>query len=255
MPAAAPPLIRFEATAPNELWQLDALGPRPLRQGQVRCLTLLDDHSRYALALQAIPDQTLTTIQRVLTDCFERYGLPEAFLTDNGPPWGSSRPATYTQFEVWLLRYGVQVRHGRPLHPQTQGKVERLHKTITLEVFQGPRLRDVAAAQAAFDAWRDIYNHDRPHEALGLACPSSRYQRSPRLWSATPPPLEYADDAQVCIVSAKGVMRFQHQQLYVGEAFQGLPVGLLPTATDGVFRLLFGAETLRTIDLRTETSA
>ena len=246
---------RFEAAAPNDLWQLDFLGPRPLQQGQVRALTLLDDHARYALTLAAVPDQTFPTVQRVLTGCFERYGLPEAILTDNGPPWGSSRPETHTQFEIWLWRYGVAVRHGRPGHPQTPGKVERLHRTIGLEVFQGPRLRDVAAAQAAFDAWRDGYNHDRPHDALGLACPASRYQRSPQVWTPDPPPIVYADDAEVRMVSAKGVITYANRRLYVGEAFRGLPVGLIPTATDGVLRLQFCTQTLRTIDLRTETSA
>jgi hypothetical protein len=138
---------------------------------------------------------------------------------------------------------------------QTQGKVERLHKTIALEVFTGPRLRDVAAAQSAFDAWRDTYNHDRPHEALGLRCPASRYARSAHVWSAEPPPIDYADEVIVRHVAPSGAIALAGRTIYVGEAFQGLPVGLIPTATDGVFRLQFCAETLRTIDLRTETSS
>jgi transposase InsO family protein len=252
--AATTPLTRFEAKDPNELWQLDFRGPRPLCHGQVRPLTLLDDHSRFALELQAVPDQTLATVQRVLSGCFERFGLPDALLTDNGPPWGSSRPDTRTQFEVWLWRYGVQVLHGRPYHPQTQGKVERLHKTIALEVFTGPRLGDVAAAQSAFDSWRDTYNHDRPHDALGLACPASRYARSARRWSAVPPPIEYAEDVIVRHVAPSGAIALEGRTIYVGEAFRGLPVGLISTATDGVFRLQFCAETLRTVDLSTGTS-
>lgn len=244
------PVTRFEADAPNDRWQLDFMGSRPLRSGKVIPLTLLDDHSRFALRLEAVPDQTRPTVQAVLTACFERYGLPWELLTDNGPPWGSSHPATRTQLEVWLMQLGITVTHGRPRHPQTQGKVERFHRTVQTDVFAGPPFADRAAAQTALDGFRQTYNHDRPHEALGLQPPDRHYQRSPRVWTGTLPPIEYADDAVVRLVTPKGIIRFQGRAISVGEAFQGLPVGVLPTATDGIYRLQFCAQTLRTVDLR-----
>jgi transposase InsO family protein len=248
-------VTRFEADAPNDRWQLDFMGPRPLVHGRVLPLTLLDDHSRFALCLEAVPDQTRPTVQAMLTACFERYGLPGELLTDNGPPWGSSHPATRTRLEVWLMQLGITVSHGRPLHPQTQGKIERFHRTIQTEVFTGPLLPDRAAAQTAFDAFRQTYNHDRPHEALGLRPPDSRYQRSLRVWTGTLPPLAYADDAVVRIVTPKGIIRFNGRSITVGEAFQQLPVGLIPTATDGVFRLLFANQLLHLVDLRQPNGA
>jgi len=244
------PVTRFEAETPNDRWQLDFMGPRPLRTGRVIPLTLLDDHSRYALGLEAVPAQTRATVQAVLAACFERYGLPSEILTDNGPPWGSSHPRTRTQLEVWLMQLGITVTYGRPLHPQTQGKIERFHRTIQLEVFAGPLWPDRPAAQSAFDAFRHSSNHDRPHEALDLQPPDRRYQRSSRVWTGELPPLEYADDALVRIVTPKGIIRVYGHTLYVGEAFQRLPVGLIPTATDGVYRLLFANQQLRTVDLR-----
>ena len=118
--------LRFEHEAPNDLWQMDFKGDFAV--GRRRCypLTMLDDHSRFALAVLACPQITTEIARPLLTTVFRRYGLPRRITCDNGPPWGSSN-SKYTKLGVWLLRLGIAVSHSRPHHPQTQGKDERFH--------------------------------------------------------------------------------------------------------------------------------
>src|SRR5680860_719256 len=160
---------------------MDYMGHRDLVvAGRVHPLTILDDHSRVLLSLTACPHERLEPVWLLLHACFARYGLPRALLTDNGPPWGSSVGRGITRIEARLLRLGIELWHGRPFHPQTQGKVERIHGTISVDVFGTRTFRDLVAAQRAFDTFRDIYNLERPLEALDYAVPMSRMQPSPR---------------------------------------------------------------------------
>jgi transposase InsO family protein len=119
------PFKRFERSAPNELWQMHVKGHFAIDQGRCHPLTVLDDHSRYSLGLIACADQTDATVRAHLTALFRRYGLPDAILADNGSPWGGSGAQGYTAFEVWLLRLGIPLHHGRPYHPQIQGLLWR----------------------------------------------------------------------------------------------------------------------------------
>ena len=132
------------------------------------------------------------------------------------------------------MRLGIQVSHGRPYHPQTQGKEERFHRTLNVELLQGRRFADWATCQAAFDRWRGVYNTERPHQALDLATPISRYTPSPRSFPETLPPIEYGDGDHIRKVGAEGRISFKGQVFKVGRALQGYPVALRPTATDGV---------------------
>lgn len=244
------PVIRFEADAPNHRWQMDFKGWTATRTGRLVPLTILDESSRFLLLLEHMPSTTFAAVQAVLTDGFRRYGLPWQLLADNGPPWGTSRPRTLTRMDVWLLRLGIRPLHGRPWHPQTQGKIERLHKTLTSDVLTQP-FDSPQQAQKALDAFRLVYNHERPHTALGFRPPADRYVLSPRPFPERLPRIAYDEDAQVRQVSAKGTIRYQHRVLFLSEALQGLPVGLYPTLVDGVVRIQFCHRTLTTVDLRT----
>ena len=241
---------RFEHPAPNDLWQLDFMGHLPLGTARLHPLTLLDDHSRYALGLFACATERLAVVQAHLTACFRQFGLPAALLTDNGPPWGSSGNGGITAFEAWLLRLGIRVVHGRAYHPQTQGKVERLHGTIAAEVTRFRPLPDLAAAQHAFDRFRACYNHERPHEALDYAVPASRYRSSPRPFPAALPEIVYGPDDTVRLVRDQGAISFRNRSHFVSRGLIGLPVAVRPTATDGLFRVVFCAQPVATIDLR-----
>jgi transposase InsO family protein len=243
------PMQRFVRAAPNELWQMDFMGHFPLSGGE-RChpLTVLDDHSRYLLGLGACGDEQGGTVQTRLLRIFARCGLPEAILCDNGAPWGASA-GEYTTLGVWLLRLGIRVLHGRPHHPQTQGKDERFHRTLRADLLARGDWCDLDQTQRRFDAYRRLYNHDRPHEALGLDVPASRYQPSVRPLPARLPLATYEPGVAVRPVKSKGEITFHSRFYYVGRAFTGLPVALRPTASDGEYRVCYAAFTLGRIDL------
>lgn len=218
---------RFEEAAPNALWQMDFKGHFPLSRGRCHPLTVLDDHSRFCICLTACPDEQGTTVRKHLTAAFQRYGLPERMLMDNGGPWGSAGQGLHTRFTAWLIRLGVTVSHARPLHPQTQGKDERFHRTLKLEVInRRPVWHDNPEVQVAFDSWRPEYNFERPHEALGYEVPAARYAPSPRPFAAVLPPIEYDSDFQVRRVQEDGKIKLKSRRFFVGKAFAREPVGL-----------------------------
>ena len=241
---------RFERQAPNQLWQMDFKGHFPLSTGRCHPLTVLDDHSRFALGLEACPDETAKTVQQRLTTIFRCYGLPDRMVMDNGSPWGSDEDHHYTPLTVWLLRLGIAVSHGRPYHPQTQGKDDRFHRTLKAEVLQGRAFADLTQCQRTFDPWRTLYNLERPHEALGMAVPASRYQVSSRSFPETLPPVEYGPDDLVRRAGDRGRISVFGRDFKVGRAFKGLPVALRPTADDGTFNVFFMTYNIAQINLR-----
>ena len=169
---------------------------------------------------------------------------------DNGPPWGFDQDHPYTLLTVWLLRLGISVSHGRPYHPQTQGKDERFHRTIAAEVLQGRNFTDLPHCQKAFDHWRDIYNLERPHEALDLLTPASKYEVSDRPFPETLPDLEYGPGDLVRRVHEKGRISVFGRIFKIGKAFRGMKVALRPTATDGVWDVFFSIHAIAQLDLR-----
>jgi transposase InsO family protein len=244
------PYQRFEMEQPNQLWQMDFKGYRSLINGaSCHPLTVLDDCSRYLLTLAACQDETRQTVENCLTLAFKEYGLPERMLMDNGHPWGCTLEG-YTMLGVWLIRLGIKVSHGRPRHPQTQGKDERIHRTMDVELLNRRRLETMADYEQAFREWRHIYNHERPHESLGFATPGERYQRSPRELPLILPPICYDRDYIVRKVDAFGQISFKGKAFRIGKAFDKLPVGLRPTDEDGVFEVFFCHQKIIQIDLR-----
>ena len=242
---------RFEHPEPNALWQLDFMGHLPMVTGRLHPLMLLDDHSRFALGTWACANERRETVQDALTTTFRRYGLPTALLTDNGSPWGASGAGGITRLEAWLIRLGIRIRHGQPYHPQTQGKVERLHRTLATDVTNTQHFVDLAAAQRAFDRWRATYNRERPHEALAGAPPASRYTPSPIPFPEVFPPIEYDADDAVRIVQRDGTISFHGRDFPVGKGMAGLPVAVRPTPEDGVMTIHFCHQCLKSIDLNT----
>ncbi len=241
---------RFEHPRPNDLWQMDFKGHFPTGDGRCHPLTIIDDHSRFALGLQACADERTQTVQERLRAIFRVYGLPHRLLMDNGSPWGSDTAHPRTPLTVWLLRLGVRVSHGRPYHPQTQGKGERFHRTLKAEVLQGRHFADLSACQEAFDRWRTVYNTERPHQALGLEVPISRYAPSPRCFPETLPPIEYGDGDLVRKVGDEGKVNFKGRTFKVGRALRGYPVALRPAASDGVWSVWFMTHPIAQVDLR-----
>lgn len=245
------PWQRFEREAPNELWQMDFKGHFAL-EDERRChpLTLLDDHSRFNLGLRACADQQTRTVQQELVRIFSAYGLPEAILADNGPPWGSAGSQTrYTPLSVWLVRLGIRLLHGRPYHPQTQGKEERFHRTLAAEALRDFRAPSYAHCQERFDCFRACYNHERPHEAIGMQVPAERYTCSPRRMPERLPPIEYPAGIRVRTVQVDGRISFRGGSYRVPKAFAGLPVAVQETGTEGEFSVFFCQQPIATLDL------
>jgi transposase InsO family protein len=241
---------RFEAKAPNRLWQMDFKGPIATQAGPCYALTVLDDHSRYNLCLGICPDQRRETVQTQLTQAFQRYGLPDCLLSDNGPPWGSGYAGQpFTKLAAWLIRHGVAVSHGRPYHPQTQGKDERFHLTLSLELLKPrPVWHEPVELAVAAQAWRDEYNHRRPHEALGNEPPASRYTPSPRAYCELLQPIDYPPADLKRIVQQQGSISFRGREYLVSRAFAGEPVALRAIA-DGVWDVYYCFQRVSHIDL------
>jgi transposase InsO family protein len=242
---------RFEKEAPNRLWQMDFKGWVTLGNG-MRChpLTMVDDHSRYALCLAACANEQSATVQDRLEATFRRYGLPDAMFVDNGTPWGDASGERWTRLGVWLLKLGVGVIHSRPYHPQSRGKNERFHRTLKAEVFAFRRLRDLAETQAAFDQWRGIYNLERPHQALGQEVPASRYRPSLRTMPDRLPTIEYdAHEIVRRVGTTKAYVSFKGRLWKVPQAFQGERLAIRPLSTDGRYGIYFAAHQIADIDL------
>jgi len=242
---------RFEKAAPNLLWQMDFKGHVALADGS-RChpLTVIDDHSRYDVGLEACADEQGSTVQNRLQRIFRRYGLPEAFFVDNGGPWGDSSGQCWTKLAVWLLKLGIDVLHSRPYHPQSRGKNERFHRTLKAEVFAFQRFHTLAEVQRAFDAWRVIYNFERPHEALDQEVPSSRYRPSSRAMPDRLPQPDYDEREVVRTVgTTKAYISFKGRHCKLPQAFCGERVAVRSLASDGQYGVFFGAHQIASIDL------
>jgi transposase InsO family protein len=248
-------LQRFEAPAPNLLWQIDFMGAFPLYQDRCFTLTVLDDHSRFSLNLSACANQQYETVRGHLQTTFRCYGLPYRILADNGGPWGSCGNDGYTQLAVWFIRLGISLSHSRVCHPQTLGKDERFHRTLQHELISRRSFSDLADCQNHYDRWRTVYNCERPHEALRLEVPASRYQPSLREFPESLPPIEYANTDIVRKVDPNGTISFHNRSFKIGRGLGGSPVAVRPTTTDGVFNVFFCHEQVDQIDLNNHLSS
>lgn len=241
---------RFEHPQPNDLSQIDFMGHFAVGKHRCHALTMVDDHARYAQLLAACTDERTETVQSHLISVFRKFGLPWAMNMDNGNPWGNPTGDPYTKLTVWLIRLGIRISHSRPMHPQTNGKVERFHQTLRGELVSHQTFVDLLEVQRAFDRWRVIYNHERPHEALELEVPASRYRPSPRTYPETLPPIEYGPADRVERVRGNGMLYVWNRDFYISQAFAKQEVALRPTLEDGVWDLYYCARRITTIDRR-----
>jgi len=242
--------MRFEHAKPNQLWQMDFKGQFWISSGQCHPLTVLDDHSRYSLDIRACANQQAVTVKTSLINIFREYGLPERMTMDNGSPWGSpSEKNGYTGLEVWLIRLGIYVSHSRPFHPQTQGKDERFHRSLKAELLRGKSFANLESIQKEFDEWRWCYNHERPHEALKLNSPASRYQVSSRKYPESLPVIAYDIGSEVRRVAANGEMNYKGEKYYISESMKGLPVKIVESNRCGILNVYLDRQKVKEIDL------
>jgi transposase InsO family protein len=233
----SPGLSRFEREDPNELWQMDFKGLKYPKL-PYEALSVIDDASRFCLALAAVPDQTTESVWSALWEAFGQYGLPDCILCNNGPAFRAGAGRLPGTLAVRLLKLGVAMAHGRPFHPQTQGKVERFHGTLAREL--GAALRQPARELAApvYQAFRDRYNWERPHEAIGLRVPGCIYRPSARLRPERLPKHELPPGAISRSVDSWGNCGFRSRRYKVGRGFAGERVELREQH-DGAFQVFF----------------
>ena len=241
-----PALRRFTAPHPNALWQMDFKGAYPVAPGAwCHPLSVLDDHSRFAVGLTALPSQQGTGVRAALVETFQQYGVPDRLLVDHGTPWWHRRSAQgLTQLTVFLIQQGITLRFSGVRHPQTQGKVERFHRTLGRRLRQWGVPTQLPAFAAAFTRFRQEYNYVRPHASLGQQPPSTHYHPSARPYLAVPPDWRYPAAMSTCAVECLGHIRVAHRRVFVSEALAGHTVGYLelPDRWLVAFRHLWIAE-------------
>lgn len=243
-PPAAEPPRRFERSAPNQLWQLDFKGAVEVDRRPVEPLTILDDHSRYLLYLRPCPDKSYASVRAALWEVFGDVGLPEAILCDNAFA-ARNLEVGLSSFDAWLIRLGVRPLHGRPYHPQTQGKVERLHGTLEAEVYPRARRDRLEHFAADLEAWRPVYNGVRPHEACGDEPPCCRWHASPRRRPARVPEVSYPEGSELRTVAACGSVRYRRSRIRVGSGLAGERVRLVEAA--GQLEVYYASHRVRCI--------
>jgi transposase InsO family protein len=244
------PYKRFEYEKPNQLWQTDFKGDFAMLNGQ-RCfpLTVLDDHSRYSLTIDAKDNQKAIGVFESFNRLFKQYGLPNALLCDNGVPWKDNKGG-YTLFEIYLMQLDILPIHGKAYHPQTQGKEERFHRTMKDELLKYTVIADLSHAQQCFDAWRQEYNYERPHNALNLDVPAKRYKESNRLLPAIVKEPEYDTGSVTRKVNCKGYISISKHRYYLSESFIGRYIRLLHTEDESLLKLCYGNFEIAKINLK-----
>jgi len=247
---AATPYKRFEKAEPNEMWQADYKGHFAYSKGG-RChpLNILDDCTRYCLCCEPLNTETFSEAKPHLERIFRENGLPRTFLCDNGNPWGSSQAEGYTLFEVWMMELGILVLHGRPLHPQTQGKEERFNSSLKKECLRYVTIADQADAAIKLGEYRQFYNCKRPHHALGLDRPARRYHRSEREFPEEIKPWEYTADCDTRRVKHTGQIAIGGLRYYLSAAFAGKTVAIREAnRADNLIEVLFRGFQIGVID-------
>jgi transposase InsO family protein len=218
---------RFCREAPNELWQMDFKGHFPIAEGRCHSLSILDDHSRFLLACHPLLSTQAQPVYERLLEAFQSYGLPQTMLMDHGSPWWSTTNALgLTWLSVALIKQGICIRYSGIAHPQTQGKVERLHGSIAWAMGHLGAPKDLAEAESFFATFRHDYNHLRPHESLGMDVPAEHYQPSPRAYTPTPTPWQYPSGVEVVALNSQGMLPYERHRYFVCEALASEPVGV-----------------------------
>ena len=247
---AATPYQRFEKAAPNEMWQADFKGHFRMEDGY-RChpLNIIDDCSRFNLCIEALTNETFDAVKPVMERLFKEYGLPFSLLCDNGNPWGTTQSLGFSRFEVWLMELGILTLHGKPLHPQTQGKEERFNRSFTRECLKGKVFANKNHAQSCFDEYRAFYNEVRPHFALDLEVPSSRYKPSTKQMPHIIEDWEYSSEYRLCKVKDSGYFNYKGQGFFLSEAFAGKYIAVRESHLPGQITLVFRKFKIGRIDL------
>lgn len=247
--------VRFRKDKANEMWQCDFLGHFALKDGS-RCHTLnvIDDYSRFCLCCAALPDERFVSVKPVFERLFGAYGMPKTLLCDNGSPWGAAVSAArggITSFEAWMMDLGVLVMHGKPYHPQTQGKEERFNKSFAREAKQYASLDDLSAAQSSFDRYREFYNNERPHMGIDDLRPKDLYHPGETSLPSEMPEWEYPAGACLRKVQCNGRVDYNGRPLAFSCGMTGRTVAILPVKGRSAVNIVYRQFLLARYDMST----
>lgn len=231
----------------NAAWSADFKGWF-LTGDSRRCdpLTITDNYSRYLLRCQAVRATSFEAVKPVFVGAFQEYGLPEAIRTDNGSPFATTAVGGLSRLSVWWLRLGIRPERIKTGKPQQNGRHERMHRTLKDEAISPPKAT-IRSQQAAFDAFREEFNHQRPHEALEQRFPDELYQPSPRPYPLILPQMTYPDDMQLRWVKAQGDISWKGRHVYLSTTLAGELVGLRQVDND-IWDIYFGPIRLAKLD-------
>lgn len=213
-------------TAANDIWAVDFKGWFRLGNGE-RCepLTVSDLYSRYVLCCEACSDVSYNQAFPIFHQLFAQQGLPSRIRVDNGPPFGSRGAAGISRLTAWWVSLGIIPEFIDPGHPEQNGSHERMHRTLKAEAIK-PVAHYRQRQQRRFDEWRWVFNHERPHEALGQVTPSSLYHASPQQYKGSITPT-YPADHIVRRVRSTGEINWKGRKRFIGEAFVRHSVGVV----------------------------
>ena len=215
------------ATHPNDVWCIDFKGWFRTGDGtRVDPLTVQDAASRYLIACQGLERPTGPETRRALARAFQEYGLPQVIRTDNGPPFAGVGLGSLSPLSAWWIKLGIVPERIEPGHPEQNGRLERLHRTLKAETASPPRANR-RRQRRAFDHFRHSYNNERPHEALGQRPPVRLYTPSFRPYPSRLSSPEYGAEVTVRRVRRNGEIKWKGDRVYVSESLRGEPTGLV----------------------------
>jgi transposase InsO family protein len=236
------------AGAANAVWAADFKGSFLAGNGH-RCnpLTISDVYSRYLLRCHLVLPH-YEAVRPLFEATFREYGLPQIIRTDNGAPFASVGAGGLSRLSVWWIRLGIRPERIDAGHPEQNGEHERMHRTLKQETARPPQ-RSRRAQQEAFDRFRQVYNEERPHEALDQRPPATRYAASARPYPERVPPLSYPETYIVRRAHPSGEIKWRGGRVRISQALAGEPVGVEEIG-DGVWRVWFGPVELGYLDAR-----
>ena len=248
-PSAHPGVVLLTTTHPNDLWTADFKGHFRTQDG-VYCnpLTIADQHTRFLIACHGLRSTHGHGVRAVFDRLFRKYGLPRAIRTDNGVPFATTGIHGLSQLNVWWMRLGIQHQRILPGRPQQNGAHERMHKTLKADAIRPPRAT-LLTQQRAFNAFRQEYNEERPHQHLRGGTPAAVYHPSPRAYDARLPPIEYPGHFLVRRVGSAGTFCFKQRPLFITHSLASHTIGLEEVA-DGIWSIYFCQVLLARLDER-----
>jgi len=246
-----PATRRFEREQPNDLWQMDFKGSFMTKEHRCFPLTIIDDFSRFSVGLKACLNERRDTVKSQLISIFKEFGTPCQINVDNGNPWGSTDLESLTSLHVWLIKQGIKLTHSAPYHPQTNGKNERFHRSLKLEVLHQRKYKNNREMQKAFNEWRHIYNFKRPHQGIENKTPGSRYKASYRKFQENLSDYDYANCEVVKKVSKlNGFFSFKGKRYRAGKALNNEYIAIKETDRSDQFAIYFMDSFIKKFDLK-----